>query len=104
MTETYGEYYNPEQSRRDHDAIARLDGRLSVLERFTGVDGVNGLQQQFRDMKNDIDGKFDQVYVKLDAMEQKREEAAKWRVGTIIAAVSSIATLGMLIYMMVNGG
>lgn len=103
MSDTYGEYYNPEQSRRDHDAIARLDGRLSVLERFTGVDGVNGMMQQFRDMKIDIDGKFEQVYTKLDAMEQKRDDAMKWRIGTIIAALSSIATLGMLIYMMVGG-
>ena len=93
-----------QQMQRDHDAIARLDGRLSVLERFTGVDGVNGLQQQFRDMKNDIDENFRQVYDKLDAMEEKRQEAVKWRFGTIIAAASSIATVGMLIYMMVNGG
>lgn len=101
--ENWGEYYmsdiDRQQMQQDHDAIARLDGRLSVLERFTGVDGVNGLQQQFRDMKNDMDENFRQVYVKLDAMEEKRQEAAKWRVGTIIAAISSLATLGTLIYM-----
>lgn len=103
MSDHFGEHYNPERLQRDHDAIARLDGRLSVLERFTGVDGVNGLQQQFRDVKKDIDDQFDKVYKKLDAMEVKREEATKWRIGTIVAAISSISTFIMLLYMMFNG-
>lgn len=99
MSDTYGEYYNPEQSRRDHDAIARLEGRLLSIERFTGIDGVNGLMQQIRDMKTDIDEKFSGVYQKLDAMEERRQEALKWRWSTIISAISSAATFGMLVYM-----
>lgn len=93
-----------QQARDDHDAIARLEGEIAVLKQFTGADGVNGMYKQFESMKTEIAERFEQVYKKLDAMEKKREDAAKWRVGTIIAAVSSIATLGMLIYMMANGG
>lgn len=99
----FGEYYNPEDSRRDHDAIAHLEGKIAVLERFTGVDGVNGMMQQFRDLKTDMDMQFQQVYSKLDAMEQRRDDATKWRVGTVIAATSSLATLGMLLYMAIGG-
>lgn len=94
----YGEYFNPRQEE-DHDRIGRIEGRLSVIERFTGADGVNGMAQQFRDLKKDMDDQFEKVYSKLEAMEEKREEAAKWRIGTLIAAVASLSTLLTVILM-----
>lgn len=76
----HGEFYNPDMLER-----------VSNLETFTGIRGVNGLAARILTIET-----------KLDKISEAQAEAARWRWTTALAALSSMATLGTLIVMVVQ--
>jgi len=124
---TYGEYHMPDFKTEIDKRFSVLFERVGKLETFTGSDGQNGLLLRVSEVQADIKAleaitedlrrsterystkeelhkTESKIIDRLSEMDKARQQASRWRIDTVIAAVASIATLGMLIYMMANGG